>query len=407
MKKIVRFLVLCLLFMPALVYADMGAPEIRRYEAIVINPYGIDYRDYYGNKAGHFDKDQVLTVVMELDDDELIVRTGEDEPTYYIKNNGLVAKTAFVNPTDSGVYKVVKERKAIVNNKNGVSIRRGPSKVYDVVGTIPYGVELKWQYCSGSGGGFTHIYTEYKGISGWVEILKEDVFVDSNQYLLFSKEYQLSCGKIPPNTILKSSYESDAWSRKYMISYNDCSTIVSAWNNDGISSIWSQELEKIKLKKDTPIYQYVDLSGDPIGNVSAGESVVLIAQDGDSREGHYKLYIAKDDIVGWVQMYDNGDGYERLNEKVPLARYLKEEVREELVPEEPKEEVTEEKENKSSLSVRDIVIICMVAGFSLAIGGVGTLILINKKKDKKKAEHKPDLLEPQNNKEEKIDIKVE
>ena len=394
MKKFVRFLALCLLFIPALVHADMGAPELRKYEAVVTNPNGIDYFDYEENIVGHFDKDQILTVVMEIGDHQLMVKVGDNLEGYYIENNGIMAKTEFVKPTDDRVYKESSERKAIVKNKKGVFIRKGPSIVYAAIGMIPYNTELTWQYYIYGGGGldtYTHIYVDYKGIKGWIDISGENVFIDSERYIFFSKEYQLSCGKIPANTFLKSTYQSDAWSRKYMINYNHCSAIIDVRNTDKISLMWSETLDKIRINQDKSIYEYSDLSGEPIGTVHAGETAVFIASDGNIGEENFNIYIEKDGIKGWIKS-SVSESFETLDEKVPLENIVKEEIKEELV-EEDKEKVKEEinknvneKEKRKTVSTRDIIIICMISGFSLAIGSISILILINKKKKKNKPE---------------------
>ena len=67
--KIMMFLVILVLGLQVCVYADMGAPMIRPYNAKVINPDGVICRDHQGN------------VVAEL-------KYGDEIRIYHMKQHG-------------------------------------------------------------------------------------------------------------------------------------------------------------------------------------------------------------------------------------------------------------------------------------------------------------------------------
>ena len=65
MKKILKLLLLTILFIPYIVKADMGAPILKPYDMVVTNQNGIDYYGYENSQLvikGHLNTRWIIII---------------------------------------------------------------------------------------------------------------------------------------------------------------------------------------------------------------------------------------------------------------------------------------------------------------------------------------------------------
>lgn len=381
MKKILKSLILLLAICPLLVKADMGAPQVRQYEIIVTKEEGIDYYQDpdYQKVAGHLNKEEVVKVVMEFDDITNIMIGNE---YYYIKREGVIAKENEVTPSSSGVKKQVKIKRAIVNNKNGVEVKKGPASIYETVGTIPYNTELTWQYYIDNEG-MTDIYVEKDGLKGWIDIVHAQVLLENDEPYLITSDINTECGIIPANKVLYASYITDMWSGKIIFNYKNCK-VEKEMRGTEIVFI-PEELPNEKLLGETTMYENTDFSGKVIATIPKNAEFIKIASASDIGDSYATLFIKYQDKYGWIKV--DFEGYEYTDKRVSSEDVVKELILEEkeeekTVEETPAQEEEKEEPTKEESNTKDTIIMAVIAGFGLAIASLGLIILVNNKKSK-------------------------
>jgi len=135
---------------------------------------------------------------------------------------------------------------------SSLNIRKGPSKFYSSIGTIPRG-EVVTIY---GGAGSWWFYTEYKGKRGWIYNYlgfdDPDIIYSIYEIPIYDKNGK-EIGKIPPLTEVTDylslpSYES----KECYVIYNGIKGYISGYEGDPISF----KVEgKIRLLKDTELYR--------------------------------------------------------------------------------------------------------------------------------------------------------
>ena len=138
MKKIMMLLIV-LLLLPVMVFADAAGPDFKPYEVEVKKENGVDYYTYRdfdrGIPTGVMPKGTVVKVYFQsvYDDDEIYLGGDYQGKNVYFKASDVVAKgeldvkDAYVYNNDSPVpIKIVDE----------VIVRKGPSPAFEETGVL-------------------------------------------------------------------------------------------------------------------------------------------------------------------------------------------------------------------------------------------------------------------------------
>lgn len=93
----------------------------------------------------------------------------------YIKQEKITINVQ--NAGEEVAFPTYSERSVIIINKDGVSLRNGPSFAYDVAGkTIPYGTTVNYNMTNCESEVYARwAYTEYEGVNGWLYIYQYDM----------------------------------------------------------------------------------------------------------------------------------------------------------------------------------------------------------------------------------------
>lgn len=384
MKKLFIFLLIFVSFISiSTVKADMSGPEIREFEVVVTNPNGVDYYDYKGSVAGHLEKDEVVYVMYIYNDEYTLGKKGVSQYASLSSIGSVNSLDGFsivaeeVDPTviTEGITKLDTPKKARINAENGVDIYKGPAGVYDVVGHIPKGAALTYQYQSGTYN-FTHIYVEYGGKKGWIEILDSAVLLEGETQYIFSKDVETECGTIPKNTIMTPTYKTDPWKHLSIFEYNGCEFSYNAFKDDVVLGIYPT-LEKVK--KETTIYEYADKTSTVLGTLPVGAEIYSIAGSADGwnyeTESHY--YIKYNDTFGWIFV-----SYEDLEYAGEAEIEIDDTIKPSVKPEEPTP-VEPATPSKFNINSTEFIILCALGGTLLVVTAVVIIILVNKGKANK------------------------
>ena len=387
MKKFLFGMLILIMFIPFVVKADMGAPMLRQYEVLVAKEDGIDYYDYYSGfkKKGTYNKDQVLTVIFESEEDGqkyLAVSTEGGynyNDYYYVKASDVVVKNGEVKTSDSGVAHLEKANKFRIYKEDAI-VRKGPSFMYDEVGKVKKGTIGSYKfYIEGS----QYIYVDVDGVSGWIDTSDSNVLFYDGNYIA-SEKIELSCATIPVGTVLTNVWRADSWGMKSLITYDDCTELFDNFRTNKFVSL--DETPKVnKISKDIKIYDTTSSNKKVLKEVTKGSEVVFFTEYGyiEDFEEHWddvSYYVMYDGIKGWTSSLNYDDfTYVKDSEESLINP-------EEVEPpaEEPKEEEKDEKndDKKSVLDTKTVILMCVVAGVSICLTAIVTIILVNKKNKK-------------------------
>ena len=394
MKKEIKLLfALFILLMPFIVKADMGAPIVRSYEAIVIKADGIDYyaagSDWDFTKKGHLDKDTKITVDFEMTSKDTTYLSFEyDDDIYYVRSEDVEPLDKEVSYKDSAVDKYEETFKVKVEAKDGVPVRKGPSAAYDVINTLDKGTVGKTKYYIEESG---YIYIETDKVSGWVDTLEGAVLFYGGDYVV-AEEIKLDCATIPIGTKIKDAWYTDMWSGNILLTYKGCSDYYHWFKQ---AALVEAESYTGDIKNKATIYEKPTMKKE-IGTIPKGANVKVLS--GTYIEDDYdpniepKIYVEYEGKKGWIVYKEN------LFSNVKEYVEEKEEPKEEEEPKEDKEEKAkdenkdedkdddddEEKENK--LDTKTIVTICLFTAGAFVLGSVAAIVLVNVKKKKVKNE---------------------
>lgn len=390
MKNLKRLLILLILCVPCFVKADMGAPMLREFEIVVVNPNGVDYEpNQYSDVADpHLAKNQVVVVDSEYygkyhisvrENDGTLTSLGEISSL-----DGFSIVQEEVDPTktenDNSIKKFDKKQKAIVYNENGVSIYQGPSTIYKVVGTIKKGVNLEYQYAIDGEGGITYIYVDYNGKKGWVEILNKNVLIENDTQFIFRINVETECGTIPKNSISKPEFKTDKWSGSTLFEYKGCKTLIKTFKSDDVMTLYKSPA---KSKVEIPVYDDSDKS-NLITTIPANADLTYYTGS-DSQMGTIDIhYVEYDGKRGWA--FVTYDAFEIDYENTIRSTDFKDTLNTEKKKEIKKETKKEEKKNNKilGLDAKEFTIICTGAGVIVALTALVIILLVNKKKSTKK-----------------------
>lgn len=389
MKHIKKLFILLLLCVPCFVKADMGAPMLREFEIVVVNPDGVNYEplQYSDVSDPHLAKDQVVVVESEYDGKYYISVREEDGTLTGIGTinslEGFSIVQEVVDPTknenDLSIKKYDSKQKAIVYSENGVNIYQGPSKIYKNVGTIKKGAKLEYQYAIDGEGGITYIYVDYNGKKGWVEILEKNVLIQNEAQYIFRVDVESECGIIPKNTIIKPEYKTDRWSRSALFEYNKCKTLLNIFKSDDIITLYNG---KAKSKVEIAVYDDSDKT-NLITTIPANTEFKYYGGT-DATFGSLDIqYVEYEGKRGWS--FASLEDYEITN--IEYDDYANLDNSDKEGKKETKKNTKKEtkKENKIlNIDSKEFVILCVAAGVIVSLTALVIILLINKKKKAKK-----------------------
>ncbi len=389
MKKIKKLLIIMLLLIPCFVKADMGAPMLREFEVVVVNPEGVDYEpnEYVEEATGHLNKDEVVIVMSEFNnkyDIAIKKATGEKVSIGSIKSfDGFSIVQDEVDPTkttnDNSITKFDTKQKAIVYNEKGVSIYQGPSKIYKVVGSIKKGTKLEYEYAIDGEGGITYIYVEYNGKKGWVEILNKNVLIENKNQYIFRVDVDSECGVIPKNTIITPEYSTDRWSKAALFEYKKCKTLLNTFRSEEVMPLYKATA---KSKIDIPVYEDSDKT-NIITTIPANTEFKYYTGT-DSQMGTIDTqYVEYDGKRGWsFATYDDLDiNYGEMNNDTGLKDTKEKEAKKEIKKE---TEVNKKNSNKIlNLNSKEFIVVCAGGAVVLSLTALVIIVLVNKKKKSK------------------------
>lgn len=376
MKKILSLIIALICLVPNIVKADMGAPEIRPYEMIVVSENGVKYYDNH-NEKGVIPKDEKFKVEFEYDGNYTITYKNESYEIYDLSGAILVEDKFDPEKTsDESLYRTTAK---VLINTTSVDMLKGPASAYDKIGSIKEGEIAQGIYKLG---GSKYVYVEYKGKKGWIDYGDEKALIaNSDKYrYVFRKDYHIACATIPKNTVLTPDYFTDTWSGKAQFTYENCTDLVSTFKSDVVLEIHATYA---KALKDMIIYENGDNGGKKLATIPKGKKFIYIAS-GEYYDEVGSVFVKYNDVRGWVEI--KYDDYDLLEEKVSEKDVLTEEelgkVKEEK--EEKKETKKDSKKSTKKVNVKDYTLMYAIIGGSVALAAIIIIILINKNKKLKK-----------------------
>ena len=389
MKKIKLLLVFILLLIPCMVKADMSAPSLKPYDMVVIAPEGIDYYDYQGNVMGHLNKDDKVTIKMEYGGRYDVEPEGVDRIYQLNDLTGLVLLKEELTPQDlidegyidgegkNGIVfkKASSSNGALVYASDGVDVRKGPSSAYAKVGHLDEGTTIKYLYSLG-GSSETHIYIDSNGVKGWIDILDGKVLLQNTTKFITYKEIELSCTKIPKNTILSPKYISDVWSHKALVEYGNCKDLYNYFR--GTEGLVMLTNNNYIANAELDIYEEYGNGGEKVGTIPADANFIVMGNASQQGNPLGDLYVSYDGKKGWIRS-------EYANYKINFDNQYNEEAKKEITIEETEEEKEEsvlvDKNKVISQNPVDYTSMFVIIGLSVALIAAIIVILVNRKKN--------------------------
>lgn len=332
MIKKIMVLLICVLVLPIVVNADMGAPEITSYNVLVTNANGAQTYDYDGNKLNKiFSFNENLTVIMEISID------GEIYLGVQYKENDQDYNYYYINEKDVSINgevdfdKFSKSKGKLYVFDEGAELYNGPSKKYGVIenSNIPVGTTLTYEYSDE-----LWAYVLYNGKKGWIykysyegfsqyedletsvcDVEKSEYITLKDEIVIYEKPDLNSNNKkvsIPRNTIVdsdKSFYRYPKSSFRY-IKYGEYEGwIYVSEESDTFGSSdynYKSEITKVLTVDSVDLTEFIE-GGETILVIPKGEKITLETcfvyekdiYDDDYSDEYY--YIEYKGNKGWVR----------------------------------------------------------------------------------------------------------
>ena len=376
-KTISKILLVLVLSVPFIVKADMGAPMIRDYEAVITTDRTISCKKSGGNKSVQIGKGSIVKVYGTLDEDSIdrMFFTTDGEYECDVKDGEFKPVNEEVLPTTENSYDTKTYTKIEVIG-DSVSIRKGPDEAYDEVASVPKGTFLKYRYVieDEGQGAHSYAYVEYKGAKGWVNLIFSVTEYVENTWRKFiaAADTKTKCGTIPRNTVL--SVIKTTGIRTYILFYNNCEF---TYDYEMPLVEFDSEYGYGLLTKDAKIYEYADTTSSVLGKMDKGSKIEDYAHaeyyESGTNEKRY-FYVKYKDVTGWILVTDgmlDDTYYEETTSTTTAAN---------------QETTKKAKEKKTKKKNNNIVIICSIVAVALALTATVVIIIINKKRKNKKVD---------------------
>ena len=361
MKKLLKTIILLILVIPFVVKADMGMPVMKEYEVEVIKDE-INYYDYNGEPKGTIPKGTTINIIYgyNIDNEEYLF--GEyGKEWVYIKSKDVVTKDEFGIDAE-GVGQYLRQK---IKSEKELEVKKGPSESFETVGTLKAG-EYEFEYATQTP---LYVYVDTKDVKGWVKAEDNDLLFGGLSYIV-PVEKETKCGTIPANYELKEIWKKVLFESAITVKYNDCETELSTFT-DVVMILLQKKV--YKTKKEIELYNNIGNQKEKAEKtIPEGKEYVLLSdqftKNQFTKNAEFYYYIEYNKKHYWIVA----------NDLILESEFVKDYVE----PKEKKDkEEDEEKEDK--IDTKTIIIICVTAGISLALGALITIILINKKGNKK------------------------
>ena len=405
LKSLVLLVVALFLITPFSAHADMSAPSFKPYQMQVINPNGVEYyetspsADPGAKPVGRIPKDTIVTIYYEGTDYYSVSYKldAEKEVSKIIHNlNGLVLiKDSFSledAKKDQDLTEAKTTRKALVYKEEGVSLRKGPASAYPEIARFEKGTKLEYKYSLtsyGGGSGTTYIYVETDKGNGWLKVLDKEVLIENDYTYIFRVDKVTPNGTIPANTILTPEYKADEWTHEALFSYNGFEIMVKTYFDDDGTVVEIEDgpaAKKCLAKNDLIIHKTADQNSEVLGKIPAKAEFTNIGTYyyDEHTSDETDNYIEYKGIKGWF--HSQGKDYEWADDDEDESE---EDDEDEDEPEDEDEDEDEDdrrvpiapkpqKEDKG-FSGETIVLMCTMAGITVALAALMIIILANKK----------------------------
>lgn len=199
MKKTLAMLLALVmaLSVSVIAFADAGGPMFVELDAYVSNPDGATVYNYSwdeGDEYSHLKKDGFLPYKTKVIARDEMVDNGvrytsisyDDGEWGYLKVADISFNKTVFDPADG--YKLEKEKKAVVINKNGIYLYAGPRESFDKTSdVIPQGTVFTYQYMDTTDGMWG--YTNINGQSGWALVDQYEYNYCGNVIEGFNSQY--------------------------------------------------------------------------------------------------------------------------------------------------------------------------------------------------------------------------
>ena len=415
MKKIILFIFGLLVFIPNMIFADMGAPGVEPYKATITNKNGaiLYNREYDKEKNEHVYKD----TKKKLEYGKTITITFEEYgyaiyDEYYINVADLTAvvKSYTMKDKEWG-----KKETAIVLKKT--VLRQGPAGGYASTGvTLEPGTKVTARVNKNTAM-YPWAYIEYNGNKGYMETLgatlaygeSTGTIMAFTNAKIIDSETGLQKGTLKANSVIKGTYyQLDAWSRSYYFDRDEIKGIVSIYE---IATIEEEALTGT-LKRDIKLYDLVDMDNEnnmkEVATLKKGTKItanmyahfnwgiVYYYQDGNTKGWVYDIDVQPEDD----ENYDSSDpkygfaldySFEKVaNAQIDLEENIMTDLNNTTTNSEnntsdvttPEDSTSIVKEEGSRTIPYEKLFMGVVVALILCIAALVTVILINRKKNR-------------------------
>ena len=376
MKKLMMLILGVLLFIPAVVFADMGAPGVREYKVTPKSQEGAAVYDIYSGqgiiKIGTVAYGQEVAIVQEFEVDGIIYGY------YYDDNMG----SSYIKLSEFKVAGESSEKDealyaARVFAEDGLELYAGPAYAYEKTGkTVAKGTTVAASDFIGSG---TWVYIENGDAKGYVNAEKGGLGI------LYKKDVISR----QTNKEYSSFYQLDSWSRAIMVkdgeSYIKLYQGMSNSESPGYSTKYFYKNEHI-MANEWKLQKEGDFDSETITTIPKGETVTILYQGGPNCVSYD--YVSYKDQKGWINSNyceDQTDTYEPIdpNELEKTDDYMEYNEGKVLYDTFKEEEEAATKKSSSTSKAKDpnkIMITAVCAGGAIVLASLVTMILVNKKK---------------------------
>lgn len=336
MKKVLT----CLLVMIAIlgihlcVFADMGIPGIRSYEAVVTNINGAECVIGYGDNQ----RTEILPYGTKIKVD-YEYRLEEGIKASFMPENSIYDGT--INISDIKPVKEVYVSNNLIKNepynfvvlaKEGVEIYNGPADAYSKTGiVIPMGTEIV-AYSERDISESPWYYVTYNGNSGWICELDSALvrkIGDGDVYMTVGETSLVEYGRsyiggsdvpkelavIPANTFIENVYVTDPWSQGYLVMYNGM--LGEVYNR---SFAWSHDVRSLEItEKPVKMYESCDENSKVIIDEIPVGTIISYELENEYSGYVYATYNGK---TGWVyvESFESLDTVEKNPELPKLVK---------------------------------------------------------------------------------------
>lgn len=406
MKKIILVILSVLLFVPSIIFADMGAPSIESYKATITNKDGAVLYQHYERteefKATNKKMDYGKTVNIIFEEGGYAQLENND----YVKLSDIALVTKEYTFKDREWQSPV--RSLVLKDQD---IRKGPADAYESTGvTVKAGTKLNVRTNIGDGGGSPWVYVEYNGTKGYLNSYDEGLTLgESHKPIIFARDTELvdvNTGKvietIKANTkVTGKIYSLDRYSFGFYIEFENKKGIVNGGFRDETMSM-EDKLEEFKVVKKADVYESLNNIGTPenpkykaIGTVDAGK--VFKSSYYIQQYSYVIVYYEEGNVKGWIKATNEkySDSVES-TDTIGVLSFNESIGSEDLffttpyTDEELAEGTSNGVEKEPTIKPTDVpvsifnqtLLLCIIGALLLFIVALVTIMLVNKKKNK-------------------------